>query len=59
LNRDLLGELRRRDREAEAGGGAERRKRQGADGRLTARERVTLLLDPGTFQEMDKFVVHR
>ncbi len=59
MNRDLLGELRRRDREAEAGGGEERRKRQGADGRLTARERVTLLLDPGSFQEMDKFVVHR
>jgi len=59
LSRDPLQELRRRDREAEAGGGEERRARQKADGKLTARERVTLLLDPGSFQEMDKFVVHR
>jgi propionyl-CoA carboxylase beta chain len=56
---DRIGELSRRDREAEAGGGEERRKRQRAEGKLTARERVTLLLDPGSFQEMDKFVVHR
>jgi propionyl-CoA carboxylase beta chain len=59
LSRDPLQELRRRDREAEAGGGEERRARQKSNGRLTARERVTLLLDPGSFQEMDKFVVHR
>jgi propionyl-CoA carboxylase beta chain len=59
LTRDLLGELRRRDREAEAGGGEERQKRQRSEGKLTARERVTLLLDPGSFEEMDKFVVHR
>jgi propionyl-CoA carboxylase beta chain len=59
LSRDPLQELRRRDREAEAGGGEERRARQKSDGKLTARERVTLLLDPGSFQELDKFVVHR
>jgi len=59
LSRDPLQELRRRNREAEAGGGEERNARQRAGGKLPARERVTLLLDPGSFQEMDKFVVHR
>jgi len=59
LSKDPVQELRRRDREAEAGGGEERNARQRASGKLTARERVTLLLDPGSFQEMDKFVVHR
>jgi len=56
---DTLGELRRRDRLAEAGGGEARLKKQRAEGKLPARERVTLLLDPGSFEEMDKFVVHR
>ena len=56
---DRLEELRRRNRDAEAGGGAERVAKQRAEGKLTARERVDLLLDPGTFQELDKFVVHR
>jgi len=59
LSRDPVQELRRRDREAEAGGGEERKERQRSGGKLTARERVTLLLDPGSFQEMDRFVVHR
>jgi propionyl-CoA carboxylase beta chain len=59
LSKDPVKELRRRDREAEAGGGEERNARQRSGGKLTARERVTLLLDPGSFQEMDKFVVHR
>ncbi|HET8946155.1 MAG TPA: acyl-CoA carboxylase subunit beta [Candidatus Polarisedimenticolia bacterium] len=59
MSRNPLEELRRRDREAEAGGGEERKARQRASGKLTARERVTLLLDPGSFQEMDRFVVHR
>jgi propionyl-CoA carboxylase beta chain len=57
--RDGLEELRRRNREAEAGGGAERLERQRAEGKLPARERLDLLLDPGTFQELDKHVVHR
>ncbi len=56
---DRLEELRRRNRDAEAGGGADRVAKQRAEGKLTARERVDLLLDPGTFQELDKFVVHR
>jgi propionyl-CoA carboxylase beta chain len=41
------------------GGGPERIERQHAEGKLTARERVELLLDPGSFFELDPFVVHR
>ncbi|HEU5179252.1 MAG TPA: carboxyl transferase domain-containing protein [Candidatus Polarisedimenticolia bacterium] len=54
-----LDELRRRNREAEEGGGAERIARQHQEGKLTARERVELLLDADTFEEFDKFVTHR
>jgi len=54
-----LEELRRREREAEAGGGSDRIRRQHDEGKLTARERVSLLVDPGTFEEFDKFVTHR
>src|SRR5882672_10230292 len=46
-------------REAEAGGGADRLKKQRNGGRLTARERVEFLLDPGSFVELDKFKTHR
>lgn len=52
-------EFRRRDREALAGAGPERIQKQHDAGKLTARERVHELLDPGTFQEFDRFVVHR
>ncbi|MBS1840281.1 MAG: acyl-CoA carboxylase subunit beta [Acidobacteria bacterium] len=52
-------ELRRRSDEAEAGGGAERREREHKAGKLTARERIHLLLDEGTFEELDKFVRHQ
>jgi propionyl-CoA carboxylase beta chain len=41
------------------GGGADRVKKQHAMGKLTARERLELLLDPGSFTELDRFVVHR
>ncbi|HEV2283258.1 MAG TPA: carboxyl transferase domain-containing protein [bacterium] len=44
---------------AESGGGAERIARQHDAGKLTARERVAELLDPGTFVELDRFVAHR
>jgi propionyl-CoA carboxylase beta chain len=54
-----LDELRRRHAAAEAGGGAERRERQHKEGKLSARERVDLLLDEGTFEELDKLVRHR
>ena len=56
---DPLAELRRRSAEAEAGGGPERREREHKAGKLTARERIALLLDEGTFEELDKFVTHR
>ncbi|MCC7386145.1 MAG: methylmalonyl-CoA carboxyltransferase [Deltaproteobacteria bacterium] len=47
------------NRAAEAGGGAERIERQHGQGKLTARERIELFLDPGTFVELDKFRTHR
>jgi propionyl-CoA carboxylase beta chain len=46
-------------RRAEEGGGPERRERQHAEGKLTARERVEILLDEGSFEELDKLVEHR
>src|SRR5271165_4265119 len=52
-------ELRRMSVEAEAGGGAERREREHQAGKLTARERIQLLLDENSFEELDKFVRHR
>src|ERR1700758_1112929 len=54
-----LEELRRRHAAAEEGGGAERRERQHREGKLSARERIDLLLDEGTFEELDKLVTHR
>jgi propionyl-CoA carboxylase beta chain len=56
---DWLTTLRDKVRRAEEGGGAERRERQHAEGKLTARERVELLLDEGSFEELDKLVEHR
>src|SRR5882724_4480572 len=47
------------ERRAELGGGEERLKRHHDAGKLTARERVELLFDPGTFEEVDKLVSHR
>jgi propionyl-CoA carboxylase beta chain len=58
----ITDKLRRLDelrREAEQGGGAERVKAQHARGKLSARERLDLLLDPGSFTELDRFVTHR
>ena len=54
-----VAELAERNRLAEEGGGRERRERQAAQGKLSARERINLLLDEGTFEETDKFVTHR
>jgi propionyl-CoA carboxylase beta chain len=56
---DRLEELRRRHANAEAGGGEQRRLRQHQEGKLSARERIDLLLDEGTFEETDKLVRHR
>src|SRR5271167_2358603 len=57
LNR--LAEVRRRHANAEAGGGEERKARQHKEGKLSARERIDLLLDEGSFEELDKLVRHR
>ena len=54
-----LEELEQRHRRAEAGGGEARVERQHRAGKLTARERIDFLLDEGSFEEIDKFVVHR
>src|SRR5260370_27241428 len=54
-----LEELRRRHAAAEAGGGTERRERQHQEGKLSARERIELLLDEQSFEELDKLVTHR
>jgi propionyl-CoA carboxylase beta chain len=56
---DPLALLREKERRAEDGGGPERRERQHREGKLTARERVEMLLDEGTFEELDKLVEHR
>ena len=56
---DRFEEVRQRHARAEEGGGPERKNRQHAEGKLSARERVTQLLDEGTFEELDKLVRHR
>ena len=52
-------ELKKRDALVVEAGGADRRERQKRDGKLTARERIELLLDANTFEETDRFVTHR
>ncbi|MGH9325856.1 MAG: acyl-CoA carboxylase subunit beta [Terriglobia bacterium] len=52
-------ELRRRNAEAERGGGEERQARQKSAGKLSARERLALLFDEANFEETDKLVEHR
>jgi propionyl-CoA carboxylase beta chain len=52
-------ELARRTAQAELGGGEERIRRQHKAGKKTARERLDLLLDPGSFLEIDRLVVHQ
>jgi propionyl-CoA carboxylase beta chain len=56
---DRLARLAELERRAEAGGGADRVRRQHEAGKLSARERIELLFDPGTFEEVDKLVTHR
>lgn len=51
--------LKERTQLAEEGGGRERVEKQKAAGKLTARERIDFFLDEGSFEEFDKFVVHR
>ncbi len=56
---EKMKELAEKERLAEAGGGPDRVAKQHAAGKLTARERIERLLDPGSFEELDKFVTHR
>ncbi|MDY6934897.1 MAG: acyl-CoA carboxylase subunit beta [Spirochaetota bacterium] len=51
--------LQKLNEEAELGGGAERIEKQHEKGKMTARERIEYLLDDGTFEEFDKYTVHR
>lgn len=51
--------LKEKSKRAEEGGGAERLKKQRAAGKMTARERIEFFLDENSFEEFDKFVVHR
>jgi propionyl-CoA carboxylase beta chain len=57
--KDILSELEARRAQARTGGGERRIAAQHAKGKLTARERVELLLDEGSFEEFDMFVAHR
>jgi propionyl-CoA carboxylase beta chain len=56
---DLIRDLRERRARAQAMGGEERVRRQHEAGKLTARERLEHLLDPGSFVELDLFVTHQ
>src|SRR5256885_1104675 len=56
---DILRRLGEKSGAARAGGGGRRVEAQHAKGKLTARERIELLLDPGSFEEWDMFVEHR
>ena len=57
--REKLDLLQRKRAESELGGGAERIAAQHEKGKMTARERLEVLLDPGSFVELDRFVTHR
>jgi len=57
--KDILEELEARRAEARLGGGQKRIDAQHAKGKLSARERIDLLLDPNSFEEFDMFVAHR
>ena len=54
-----LDDLHQLTEQSEKGGGEERIEKQHNEGKLTARERISLLVDEGSFVEMDRFVVHR
>jgi propionyl-CoA carboxylase beta chain len=56
---DLLSDLEARNEAALHGGGTARMEKQKQGGRLSARERLDILLDPGSFIELDRFVTHR
>ena len=56
---DIVRQLEEKRNRARLGGGTKRIASQHAKGKLTARERIELLLDPGSFEEWDMFVEHR
>jgi acetyl-CoA carboxylase carboxyltransferase component len=56
---DKLARLAELEKQARAGGGKKRIQQQHAKGKLTARERIDLLLDRGSFAELDPFITHR
>ena len=57
--KDMLERLEERRAQARLGGGEKRIEAQHGRGKLTARERIELLLDKGSFEEFDMFVEHR
>src|SRR3712207_489255 len=57
--KDILERLEDRRAQARLGGGTRRTEAQHARGKLTARERIELLMDKGSFEEFDMFVEHR
>jgi acetyl-CoA carboxylase carboxyltransferase component len=57
--KEELEKLAKLEAEIKAGGGAKRVQQQHNSGKLTARERLDLLFDKGTFHELDLFVKHR
>ncbi|HER26594.1 MAG TPA: methylmalonyl-CoA carboxyltransferase, partial [Rhodospirillales bacterium] len=56
---DIIQQLEEKRQNARLGGGQHRIDTQHKKGKLTARERIDLLLDPGSFEEWDMFVEHR
>ena len=57
--KEVMEALEQKRAEARLGGGEKRIERQHSQGKLTARERIEVLLDPGSFEEYDMFVTHR
>lgn len=58
-NKQMFEILKKKREESQLGGGAKRIETQHAAGKMTARERIEFLLDPGSFVEVDRFVTHR
>src|SRR4051812_46613647 len=56
---DLVADLRQRKKHLKEGGGADRLAKQKEQGKLTARERIDALVDPGSFEESGLFAQHR
>jgi propionyl-CoA carboxylase beta chain len=56
MNNDAIERLNKKEREARLGGGEKRIQKQHEKGKLTARERIELLLDPGSFEEIGMMV---